>query len=147
MPISKIHRAAGITAFLIIALFLASTISVELSGSHEGIALVKRTILFVIPLLVIAMATTGASGARLAGDNPKDLAKTKLKRMKVVAFFGVVILIPSAYYLNLLASQGDFGMLFMSVQGLELLAGATNLVLIGMNARDGIRLSGSVSAV
>jgi len=40
------------------------------------------------------------------------------------------------------AAAGTFDATFYLVQGLELLAGATNLGLMGLNIRDGLRMSG-----
>ena len=35
---------------------------------------------------------------------------------------------------------------FTRIQGLELIAGATNLALMGLNIRDGLRLTGRIAA-
>lgn len=55
---------------------------------------------------------------------------------------GILVLVPSAIFLNLWAAQGMFDTRFYLVQGLELLAGAINLRLMGLNIRDGLCLSG-----
>jgi hypothetical protein len=44
------------------------------------------------------------------------------------------------------AAAGTFNTTFYIVQALELLAGATNLVLMGLNIRDGFKLSGRFRA-
>jgi len=41
-----------------------------------------------------------------------------------------------------LAAAGEFNTAFYAVQALELVAGAANLTLMGMNIRDGLTLSG-----
>ena len=44
----KIHAAAGAGAFLFIASFWSSTVLSELFGSHETVAAVKQTIVYVL---------------------------------------------------------------------------------------------------
>jgi len=62
--------------------------------------------------------------------------------MPFIAANGLLVLVPCAIFLNRLASAGTFDATFYFVQALELLAGATNLTLMGMNLRDGLRLAG-----
>ena len=62
--------------------------------------------------------------------------------MPVIALNGLLVLLPSAFYLNAKAQAGEFDALFYGVQALELLAGAINLTLMGLNLRDGLRLAG-----
>jgi hypothetical protein len=54
----------------------------------------------------------------------------------------LLVLLPAAIFLDQWASAGSFDTSFYIVQGLELIAGATNLTLMGMNIRDGRRISG-----
>jgi hypothetical protein len=49
---------------------------------------------------------------------------------------------PCAIFLDRWASAGSFDSMFYLVQGLELLAGAVNLALMGLNMRDGLKMSG-----
>ena len=69
------------------------------------------------------------------------LINQKKKRMLIAGLNGVLILLPAAIYLNQLASQGIFNQTFYMIQVLELLAGAINLSLMGLNIRDGLRMS------
>ena len=62
--------------------------------------------------------------------------------MTIIGPNGLFVLLPSAIYLNTLATQGTFGPTFYAVQTLELLAGAVNLTLMGLNIRDGLRATG-----
>jgi hypothetical protein len=48
--------------------------------------------------------------------------------------------------LDLWASSGAFGVRFYLEQALEIIAGSTNLILMTMNARDGLRLSGRLGS-
>jgi hypothetical protein len=62
--------------------------------------------------------------------------------MSIIAGNGLLILVPSAFYLASKAAAGDFDAWFYGVQALELAAGATNIALMALNVRDGLRLGG-----
>lgn len=141
----RLHPIAGTIAFLTILVFWMSTVAVELSGQLASVALVKQAIPWGFLLLVPALAITGASGFRLAGASADSRILRKKRRMKVIAANGLLILVPSAFYLASLAGGGAFDGRFYAVQALELLAGAINLCLMGLNFRDGLRLTGRLS--
>jgi hypothetical protein len=139
----RIHLIAGLLATLTIATFFLSTLGVELFGVHESVAMVKA--LIVMPglfILVPAIAATGGSGVFLSRSRQGRLIAAKKKRMPFIAANGVLILVPCAIALNRWAAAGTFDTTFYLVQGLELMAGATNLGLMGLNIRDGFRMSG-----
>jgi hypothetical protein len=92
-------------------------------------------------ILVPAIATTGATGAAMAKVRKGKVIERKSKRMPIIAFNGIAILIPAAYFLNQWAQAGEFGALFYGVQALELIAGATNLSLMVLNIKDGRKFS------
>ncbi len=138
--IATIHLIAGRIAFLMIFTFFGSTLLVELFGDHQAITQVKTIILYTMGLLVFMMALTGITGAKMAPNVKGGVIGRKKKRMPFIAMNGVFILVPSAIYLQHLASQGQFGSVFYAVQVLELLAGATNLTLMGLNIKDGMRM-------
>jgi len=54
--------------------------------------------------------------------------------------------LPSAYVLALWANAGRFDSAFYALQGVELVAGAINITLLVLNMRDGLRLTGRLSA-
>jgi hypothetical protein len=64
--------------------------------------------------------------------------------MPVIAGNGLLILVPAAIVLDRWAAAGVFDARFYVVQAVELLAGGTNLTLMGLNVRDGLRLSGGL---
>jgi len=147
MP-KKAHFIASLVATLTIATFFISTILVELFGSHEAVATVKS--LIVLPglfILVPAIAATGGSGFYLSKSRQGRLVDAKKKRMPFIAANGLLVLIPCAIFLNRWAAAGTFDTTFYLVQGLELLAGAVNLSLMGLNIRDGLKMSGRFRAV
>ena len=141
MPV--IHRFAALVSILCITLFFLATIFVELLGTAESIAIVKSLIVWPgLFILVPAIALTGATGFALAKSRNGKLVKQKKKRMPYIGVNGIFVLIPCAIFLDRWASAGGFDTSFYTVQGVELLAGATNLVLMGMNMKDGLRMSG-----
>ncbi|WP_247710865.1 hypothetical protein [Qipengyuania aestuarii] len=137
-----VHRIAGAIALLTIASFWLSTLISELSGSTEAVVAVKTAIPWGFLLLIPALAVVGGTGFSLTGGRAKGLAATKLKRMPVIAANGLLILVPSALFLAWKATAGEFDAAFYAVQAIELVAGAANLVLLGLNMRDGLRMTG-----
>lgn len=138
-----LHRLAASAAILCIATFFSATIFVELFASGESIATLKS--LIVLPglfILVPSIALTGISGFVLAKSRSGKLVQQKKKRMPFIAANGILVLIPCAILLDRWASVGAFDTHFYVLQGVELLAGAINLILMGMNMRDGFRMSG-----
>ncbi|GAL35028.1 hypothetical protein JCM19240_3398 [Vibrio maritimus] len=87
------------------------------------------------------MATAGITGAKLASKATKGVASAKKKRMPFVAANGLLVLLPAAIYLQHLASIGSFDTTFYVIQAIELVAGFTNLTLMGLNIRDGLKMA------
>ncbi|EBA14450.1 lipoprotein, putative [Roseobacter sp. SK209-2-6] len=139
---TRIHAIAGGIGLLMILTFWTSTILSELFGSHDTIAMVKELILYGMFILVPAMAIVGASGASLGAGRSAQLVSAKKKRMPIIAANGLLILLPMAFVLESKASAGTFDARFYVLQVVELIAGATNITLMAMNARDGVRLTG-----
>jgi hypothetical protein len=140
---SRVHLAAALLATLTIALFFVSTVVVEATGGHAAVAHVKS--LIVVPglfVLVPAIAVTGGTGFVLSRGWQGSLVARKKRRMPVIAGNGLLILVPAAIVLDRWAGAGVFDARFYLVQAVELLAGGTNLTLMGLNMRDGLRLSG-----
>lgn len=140
--ISIIHPIAGAIAILTIVTFWLSTTLSELFGSQAMITTVKTAIPWGFLVLIPALMATGGSGFGLAKSRRTGLVGTKMKRMQVIAANGLLVLIPSAMFLASKAKAGDFDSAFYIVQILELLAGATNISLLGLNMRDGLKMTG-----
>ncbi len=138
----KIHAISAFIAFLTIALFFISTVLVELTGDHSSIYFVKRGIVFGLFVLIPSMMVAGISGNLITKNKKGKLIRKKLNRLKIIVFNGVVILVPCAFFLESMAGSGNFDEWFFGIQGLELAAGAINLILIGSNIKDGFLLSG-----
>lgn len=141
-----LHPIAGAVALLTIVLFWLATVVSELSGSTALVVAVKTSIPWGLLVLVPALAAAGATGAMRAGPRRTPLIAAKLRRMPIVAANGLLILVPSAFYLAYKANAGAFDTAFYAVQALELAAGAVNLLLLGRNMRDGLRMTGRLRA-
>ena len=138
---SKLHALAGTIALICISLFWASTMYSELFGSYAEIAKVKSNILWGMAVLIPSMMAVGGSGFALGGKWKSKVISAKKFRMKIIAANGMVVLLPSAIFLSYWAEAGLFDWRFYTVQSLEIVAGATNITLLGLNMRDGIRLA------
>lgn len=142
MP-KRAHLIAGLLAPLCIATFFLSTILTELFGSHAAVAQLKS--LVVTPglwIMVPLMAAAGGSGMFVGRSRKGRLVDAKKKRMPFIAANGLLVLVPCAIVLNRWAAAGSFDAAFYAVQAIELVAGAANLTLMGLNARDGLRMAG-----
>ncbi|MCK6621313.1 MAG: hypothetical protein HUU32_17115 [Calditrichaceae bacterium] len=145
--VKTIHFLAGFLATFTIVTFFLSTVVVEVFGSPAAVATVKS--LIVAPglfILVPAIIAAGVSGFALSKSRRGRLIETKKKRMPFIAANGLLVLVPAAILLDRWASAGSFGVTFYLVQGAELLAGSVNLILMGLNIRDGLKLSGRFRA-
>lgn len=138
----RVHPIAGVVGFVTILIFWTSTAASEMFGSVETITAVKQAIPWGLLILAPALAITGATGFRMAGASTDPRVLKKKRRMPFIAGNGLLILVPAALYLAALASRGEFGNVFYGVQAIELVAGAINLMLMGLNIRDGLRLTG-----
>lgn len=136
-----IHPLAGLIAILTIATFWLSTAIAELFASEATVIAIKTAIPWGFILLVPALAATGGSGSFLSKGQRQGLVGTKLKRMPFIAANGLLVLIPAALFLSSKAKAGEFDATFYTVQVLELIAGAVNITLLGLNMRDGIALT------
>ena len=138
-----LHRLAAFVAILCIATFFLATIFVELVGGTESIATLKSLIVWPgLFILVPSIVVAGGSGVALAKSRSGNLVIQKKRRMPFIGANGVLVLIPCALFLDRWASAGALDTHFYVVQGVELVAGAINLILMGMNMRDGFRMSG-----
>lgn len=137
-----LHPVAGALALVLISSFWTSTVVSELLGSQQAIVAVKTTIPWAFLLLIPALAAAGGSGFTLAKGRSGGLTDAKKKRMPFIAANGILVLVPSALFLSSAARSEQFDAIFYMVQVVELIAGAINIVLLGLNMRDGLRMTG-----
>jgi hypothetical protein len=135
-----LHGVSGAAALGLVACFWSLALWCELGASAATVVVLRQGILYALPLLVLALATAGASGARLAGRVPGPAARAKLRRMRLAAVNGLLVLIPAAVFLGLRARAGDLSGPFATVQAAELCAGAVNMVLLGRNLAAGLAM-------
>lgn len=138
--VARIHAAASFLAILLLVSFWTGTVVSELFFDWLAVGRVKTAIVGAIPVLIVALATAGATGRRLVPVPRRGLPKQKLQRLRVIAANGMVCLVPCALVLWRLSGREGPSSWFYGIQALELTAGAVNLTLIGLNVRDGRRL-------
>ncbi|MCC6852897.1 MAG: hypothetical protein GX886_05405 [Comamonadaceae bacterium] len=139
----RLHLVAGLLAPLSIAVFLLSTVVVELFGSPAAVAQLKS--LIVTPglwIVIPAIAAAGGSGMSLSKSRKGRLTQSKKKRMPFIAANGLLVLLPCAIVLDRWASAHRLDGAFYALQAIELIFGAVNLALMGINVRDGLRMAG-----
>lgn len=139
--VRTIHLIAGVLGFLTIGGFWSATVASELVGDRATIATVKQGILWGMLVLIPAMAAVGGTGFSLGGRSTAPIVAAKRRRMPVIALNGLLVLVPSAFFLAGRAAAGQFDAIFFTVQAIELVAGAVNIDLMGLNMRDGLRLT------
>lgn len=137
---ARIHALAGLLAMLTIAAFWLSTLISELFLSVQAVVRVKQAIALGLFVLIPLLMVTGGTGLVLGRNSGHPAIRQKRRRMPFIAMNGLLVLVPAALYLSWKAQAGAFDGGFYAVQALELLAGAVNLLLMGLNARDGMRM-------
>lgn len=140
----RVHAIAGGIGFLMVFLFWTSTVISEVFASHETVAAVKGLILVGMLVLIPAMAIVGGSGMAMGRRRKDALTQAKKKRMPIIALNGLLILVPVAWVLAQKAAADEFDGTFYFLQGIELIAGAANLAMMGLNIRDGLKLTGKL---
>lgn len=142
-----IHRTAALIASLCITVFLLSSLFAETFGTYSLILEIKGLIVFPgLLILIPSIAVAGASGFSIAKLRKGKITRKKKQRMPIIGANGVLILIPCAFILNHMASIGAIDGSFYKVQAIEFIAGVTNLILMLLNIRDGLRLSGRLQS-
>ncbi len=140
-PLSKLHAAAGTLALMTILGLQALVALGEVSGYPADLHATRVRALWVMALVLIpALITAGASGARLGRGWRSPAVAVKLARMKVIAVLGLLVLVPLAIGLWFLAAQGWIDGRYHLLTRIETLAALTNVLLLGLNLRDGLRM-------
>jgi hypothetical protein len=138
-----IHGLAGALAILTIATFWSSSFVSEVFLTDAAVIEVKRSIVnYGLLPFVLLMAISGGSGNFLTKNRQNMIIRSKMRRMKILALNGFIVMIPSALYLHHKASLSEFDRIFYSVQVLELAVGLLQLFLLSQNFREGLLLSG-----
>jgi hypothetical protein len=139
----RIHAVAAIVALTLVTSFMMATIVVEIVGDRPAIVAVKTAIVLGLFVLVPSMMIAGITGRSMAARRQAPVFRRKRRQTALVAVVGIVVLVPCAIALRIKAGNGDFGTAFAVIQAVELAGGLVNLTLLGLNARDGRRLTAS----
>lgn len=139
----KIHVAATIIATLTIATFFISSLTAEINGDVILIRKVKEAIFYSLPVLLVVMPALGITGNKLACKSKSPLILAKQRRMKF-AFVNGVMLISLACFLYYRSHYQTIDITFLGFQFAEFALGLTNLTLIGLNIKSGLKLSGKL---
>lgn len=134
---SRIHALAGIAAIVLVTSFMTATIIVEIIGGDAAVLAVKTAILFALIVLVPSIIVAAASGRSLAANRKSPLLRNKKRRAVAIAVVGIVVLVPCAVTLRILAADHDFSSTFVIVQAVEIAGGIVNLALLSLNVRAG----------
>ncbi|MEO1090582.1 MAG: hypothetical protein AAFX81_08115 [Pseudomonadota bacterium] len=137
----RFHAAAGVVALLIIASFWSATVVVESFGDRAAVIAVKTVIPWGFLVLVPALAFAGLTGRALGTAPASAVVRRKSRRMAFAAANGLFVLVPAALFLAAKASAGALDDAFYVVQGLELIAGGANVVLLTLNLTAGLRMA------
>ena len=133
----RTHLAAAVGALALIVTFLVSSTVTELIGTTGDVHLVRRWIVFGLPVLIGCLATAVLSGRRLARNARAAAIRRKQRRMRIIAAAGIVVLVPCALILDNLTASASAGGVVTALEIAEILAGALNLTLLVLNFRDG----------
>ncbi|MDT7827508.1 hypothetical protein RQM65_02370 [Pricia sp. S334] len=91
------HIVATAVGTLTISCFFIFSLIVEIMGETLFIKQVKTGILCCLPILFIAMPVFGLTGKKLAGNSKNPLVLHKLRRMKLVALNGAILISLDTY--------------------------------------------------
>lgn len=141
--ILRIHFLATIVAVMTILSFFSISLYAEILGEKTLIKTVKEFILFALPIMIISMPSLAISGNKLAGKSKNSLIIQKSRRMKFIMFNGFVLVF-LAIYLYYRSHYREIDNTFFLLQLTEFAFGLINLTLIGLNARNGMQLSGKL---
>jgi len=137
----RIHAVAGIVAMTLVATFMGASVVAEAFGGGSAVLVVKTAILFALLALIPSVMIAGGTGRSLGAGRKAPLFRLKKQRTALVAIIGILVLVPCAVMLRALAAADNFGVVFVTLQAVELAGGLVNLSLLSLNVRDGRRLT------
>lgn len=140
----KIHLIGAIVGAITILSFFTSTVIVEVTGNEEKIKMLKSIIFYSLPFLIVSMPIVVITGNSLAGNSSHPDIISKKRKMKWIAMNGIT-LIALASFLFFYSTNYAIDETFFVFQAAELALGFSNIVLMGLNFRTGLKLSGRLS--
>ena len=139
---TRIHAVSGVLALTLLAASFLASVTVEVLQQLPAIVYVKRLIMYGTALLIPVLGFSGITGLAVRGQRRERLMQTKQRRLLVSAGMSLLILAPCAVTLYGLAARGQLHGLFYALQGLEFAVEGLTLLLLSLNMRDGLRLTG-----
>ncbi|MBU3538657.1 hypothetical protein [Polynucleobacter sp. UK-Gri1-W3] len=136
-----LHSSAGIFSMFFLFVFFTATLVSEYFYSPQDVITVQQAILQAMLAYLFLILIAGAIGLSLSKERKGRLVDVKKKRMLAIIFFSVGVLLPVVYLLAGQTLESDRGIFFFYLEGIELGVCALIMVLLGLNARDGAKLT------
>ena len=135
------HAAAGISSLTCLLIFLVVTINVEYSYSTSEMIAAQGVMLQTMWVYIPLIFTAGGIGYILSKERKEEIVQVKKRRMVTIIAVSLFILMPCIYALANAARYEIEGPIFSGIEILEVLSLILLIVLLGLNARDGARLT------
>jgi hypothetical protein len=133
------HPLAARVTLGLFALIWGSAVAAGLFADTELMVFIKEGAVWALFLLVPAAMLTAATGLRLGYGRPGPITERKRRRLRLIVALSVVVVLPATLALDALVQQGQAGsLLFLVLQGVELVAGLLTLGLMVVSVRDGL---------
>lgn len=137
-----VHRLSALLALFLLSSFWLTTLVSELFLDVGAVVATKRGIVLALTLLVPCLAALNFTGEHMTRRLTGPLVARKRRVLRFMGANAALVLVPSALTLFWLSRDGSLESAFYAVQALELIAGATNLTLLGINIHAGLKLAG-----
>ena len=135
------HAAAGISSLTCLLIFLVATINVEYSYSAPEMIAAQGVMLQTMWVYIPLIFTAGGIGYILSKERKERIVQVKKRRMVIIIAVSLFILMPCIYTLANAARYEIAGTIFSRIEILEVLSLILLIALLGLNARDGARLT------
>ncbi|CAM3767112.1 hypothetical protein B0G85_1874 [Polynucleobacter brandtiae] len=130
----------GTITFLMVLLFLGTSLATQFFYSQEDILQTKILILESMPYFLITLVSAGILGLFLSRGRVEVVIADKKKRMLFILLICTLMLWPLAYFLDQFARNHSFNLAYDAMQSTEYGLDLIILTLLGLNFRDGAKL-------
>lgn len=136
-----VHASAGVIAMLLAIFYLVAISVAQFAYTPLDMISIQQAILQSMWVYIPLILMTGGVGLVLSRDRQGRIVESKKKRMMVIVSCSLLILLPSVYAMAVRDPNKDVGNLMQAIQALEVLTLMLLIVLLGLNFRDGSRLT------
>ena len=143
---AALHAIAGVLGFIMISAIVLTTAITAAMGDPATMTSVGKGVFYSMFAMPVLLAAAGGTGVSMLGKRNEPLASKKQKRGPMAFMTSLLVLLPSSFFIQWRASDGLFDGIYYGVQGLEWVAGAFCFVMIGLNIRDGLALTGRIAS-